>query len=88
MKNNKIDRKRVLNVLIQHETLTGDDLANKEYLGIEPDAVHLRFLLQELQDEGYIQDLAGVKPVTYTITKTGIDEGLRLRRLDEPLRKT
>lgn len=80
MTNNKIDRGVVLDTLIKHETLTIDDLAKKENIGIVPDATHLRLLLEELRDSGHLQDLPGVVPLTYTITKKGIDEGVRLKQ--------
>lgn len=79
---NKIDSKLVLNTLIQHETLTIDDLTKKENIGVLiSDTTHLRLQLEELKDNGYLEDLAGVTPLTYTITKKGIDEGVRLKKL-------
>jgi hypothetical protein len=80
MENTKIDRKLVLDVMIRHETLTVPDLAKKETLGITPDLTHLEYLLEELHDSGHLQELPGVTPLTYTITKRGIEEGLRLRK--------
>jgi hypothetical protein len=75
----KIDRKTVLDTLIKHETLTIDDLTKKENIGVVPDPEHLRFLLEELRDSGHLENLPGVEPLTYTITKKGIDEGVRLK---------
>jgi hypothetical protein len=80
MTHNKIDRKIVLETLIKHETLTIDDLEKKENIGIVPDAAHLRLLLEELRDSGHLENLPGVIPLTYTITKKGIDEGVRLKQ--------
>jgi hypothetical protein len=77
----KLDRQVVLDTLIKHETLTIDDLAKKETIGVIADVAHLRFLVEELKDSGHLQNLPGVVPLTYTITKKGIDEGVRLRNL-------
>lgn len=73
-----INRIIVLNTLIQHETLTIDDLAREENLGMVPNKDHLDFLLRELTDSGHITILNGVVPCTYTITEKGIHEGARL----------
>jgi hypothetical protein len=74
-----INRSIVLNTLIQHETLTIDDLAREENLGLIPNKDHLHFLLSELSDSGHITILNGVEPCTYTITEKGIHEGIRLK---------
>lgn len=73
-----LNRRRVLNTLIKHETLTVDDLRKEENLGIVPDEEHLNFLLTELEQSGHITLLKGVTPSTYTITVKGIEEGKRL----------
>jgi hypothetical protein len=73
-----INRQIVLNSLIKHETLTIEDIGKKENLGIVPDKIDLNSLLEELMEGGYISDLDGVVPVTYTITSKGIEEGERL----------
>lgn len=73
-----LNRKMVLNSLIQHETLTLGDLANMVNPGTVPEENHLQLLLDELHDSGYIHMLNGVTPRTYTITKKGIAEGKRL----------
>jgi hypothetical protein len=80
MKNIKIDRGLVLDSMISHETLTVADLAKQEALGTTPDIIHLEYLLEELHDSGHLQQLPGVTPLTYTITKKGIEEGVRLRK--------
>jgi hypothetical protein len=80
MKNIKIDRGLVLDSMISHETLTVTDLAKQEALGTTPDITHLKYLLEELHDSGHLQQLPGVTPLTYTITKKGIEEGVRLRK--------
>jgi hypothetical protein len=82
-KDNKIDRKIVLETLIRHETLTLPDLAKKENIGVVPDIAHLKYLLDELHDSGHLHNLPGVNPLTYTITKKGIEEGVRLRNIEE-----
>jgi predicted ArsR family transcriptional regulator len=73
-----INRSVLLKALIKHETLTIDDIAKKENLGIEPNAYHLKFLLAELCKSGHILILSGARPCTYTITDKGIEEGTRL----------
>jgi hypothetical protein len=79
---NKIDRTIVLETLIKHETLTIEDLMKKENSGVMPDQVHLKFLLEELSDSGHIVHLKGVTPLTYSITRKGIEEGVRLGKLN------
>ncbi len=76
-----ISRTTVLNTLIKHETLTITDLARKENLGMVANKVLLDFLLDELVENGEVQTLNGVIPVTYTITNKGIEEGERLNKL-------
>ena len=73
-----INRRIVLATLIKHETLTEQDVAKEENLGLVPNKVQLGFLLSELALSGHILVLPGVVPVTYTITQKGIDEGRRL----------
>ena len=81
MENIKMDRGLVLDLMISHETLTAADLAKQEMLGMTPDIAHLKYLLDELRDSGHLQQLPGVNPLTYTITKKGIEEGVRLRKI-------
>lgn len=81
MKNQKIDRRVVLDAMIRHETLSIEDLAKQETLGLTPDVTHLKYLLAELHDSGHLQQLQGVSPTTYTITRKGIEEGMRLRKI-------
>jgi len=76
-----LNRKMVLNALIKHETLTLPDLSKAENLGAVPNEHHLRFLLEELEEELYIQQLSGAGVCTYTITNKGIEEGKRLKAL-------
>ena len=73
-----INRKIMLDTLIKHETLTEEDIAKEENLGLVPNKEQLGFLLSELSLSGHIQVLSGAFPVTYTITQKGIDEGNRL----------
>ncbi|HUC80997.1 MAG TPA: hypothetical protein VMR70_08780 [Flavisolibacter sp.] len=74
-----VNRKILLDTLIKHETLTEDDIAKVENLGVVPNKQQLGFLLSELTLSGHIQVLSGAEPVTYTITQKGIDEGTRLQ---------
>jgi hypothetical protein len=78
-----VNRKVLLDTLIKHETLTVDDIAKEENLGLVPNKEQLGFLLSELSLSGHIYALSGVVPVTYTITQKGIDEGKRLGEATE-----
>lgn len=80
--NNRLDRKVVLDAMISHETITVTDLTKPENLGMTPDVTHLRYLLEELRGSGYLKELQGVSPLTYTITEKGIEEGVRLRNME------
>lgn len=73
-----LNRTLVLNTLIKHETLTLDDFAKEENLGIIPNEHHLRLLLEELESDSYVEQLDGTILCTYTITDKGIAEGKRL----------
>lgn len=75
-----LNRTRVLNTLIRHETLTVDDIAKEENLGLVPNKEHLQFLLDELIASEHIHILSGAVPCTYTITDKGIEEGKRLKK--------
>lgn len=70
-----ITRKVLLDTLIRHETLTINDICKEENLGMVPNEGQLKYLLQGLTAEGFLQILAGVSPYTYTITTKGIEEG-------------
>jgi hypothetical protein len=76
----QLNRAIVLHTLIRHETLIIEDIGKEENLGFVPNVEHLQFLflLNELQESGYIESLDGVLPCTYTITDKGIKEGVRL----------
>jgi hypothetical protein len=74
-----LNRKLLLNTLIKHETLTVTDIAEEKNLGLVPNSHHLQLLLDELEEESYIQKLGGAIPCTYTITDKGIAEGNRLK---------
>jgi hypothetical protein len=76
-----ITRKVVLDALTRHETLTIDDIAKEENLGMVPDKGQLGYLLHQLTISGHILVLDGVTPVTYTITTSGIKERDRLLTL-------
>jgi predicted transcriptional regulator len=74
-----LDRKKILNTLIKHETLLIDDLIKVENLGIVlKNNEYLKYLLIDLIRNGFIIQLDGVTPDTYTITEKGIAEGKRL----------
>jgi hypothetical protein len=78
-----VNRRILLDTLIKHETLTEEDIAKEENLGIVPNKEQLGFLLSELSLSGHILILSGAFPVTYTITQKGIDEGKRLESVAE-----
>jgi hypothetical protein len=73
-----VNRRILLNTLIKHETLTEEDIAKEENLGVVPNKEQLGFLLTELSLSGHILVLSGTLLPTYTITQKGIDEGKRL----------
>jgi len=73
-----LNRTIVLNTLIKHETLTIDDIAKEENLGIVPNEEHLQLLLDELTESNHIHILGSAVTRTYTITDKGIKEGERL----------
>lgn len=75
-----ISRKILLATLTKHETLTIDDIAKEENLGLVPDKNQLKFLLRQLTISGHILVLDGITPVTYTITTAGIDENIRFEK--------
>jgi predicted transcriptional regulator len=75
-----LNRTRVLNTLIKHETLTRDDLGKEENLGLTANEQHLTLLLEELEEASYIEKLNGT--CTYTITEKGIEEGRRLNETE------
>ena len=68
----------ILRSLIKHETLSIDDISKEANLGMAPNVHHLKSLLIDLKSNGHIDILNDVKPVTYTITQKGIEEGVRL----------
>lgn len=74
-----LNRKLLLNTLIKHETLTLTDIGREKNLGLTPNKHHLQLLLDELEEDSYIQKLDGVMPCTYTVTDKGIEEGNRLK---------
>ena len=75
-----LNRVLVLNTLIKHETLTLTDFAKEENLGLIPNEHHLRLLLEELEQDSFVEQLGGTGVCTYTITDKGIAEGKRLIR--------
>ena len=75
-----LNKNIILTTLIQHETLTIEDLLKKENLGFTPNISHLQALLIDLKKIGHIDILNNVEPVTYTITQKGIDEALQLKK--------
>jgi hypothetical protein len=74
-----LNRKLLLNTLIKHETLTVTDIGKEKNLGLTPNKHHLQILLDELEEDSYIQKLDGAVPCTYTVTDKGIEEGNRLK---------
>jgi hypothetical protein len=76
-----LNRKLLLNTLIKHETLTLSDIGREKNLGLRPNKHHLQLLLDELEEDSYIQQLHGAAVCTYTITVKGITEGKRINAL-------
>jgi hypothetical protein len=76
-----LNRKLLLNTLIKHETLTLSDIGREKNLGLRPNKHHLQLLLDELEEDSYIQQLHGAAVCTYTITGKGITEGKRINAL-------
>ena len=74
-----LNRKLLLNTLIKHETLTLTDIGREKNLGLTPNKHHLQLLLDELEEDSYIQKLDGAMHCTYTVTDKGIAEGNRLK---------
>jgi len=74
-----LNRTVVLNTLIKHETLTIDDIAKEENLGMIPNEEHLQNLLDELTESNHIHILGSAAIRTYTITDKGIRECARLK---------
>jgi hypothetical protein len=74
-----LNRKLLLDTLIKHETLTLTDIGKEKNLGLTPNKHHLQLLLDELEQDSYIQKLNGAVPCTYTVTDKGITEGNRLK---------
>ena len=72
----------ILNTLIKHETLTIEDIAKAENLGLVPNEFHLKSLLNDLINSGHIETLNGISPLTYTITTKGINEGGKFTKKD------
>ncbi|MFL5742145.1 MAG: hypothetical protein ACJ75B_18120 [Flavisolibacter sp.] len=76
---NFITRQLLLATLTKHETLTIDDLAKPENIGLLPNQGQLNYLLKQLVIGGHIMILRGASPLTYTITQGGIEENKRLQ---------
>jgi len=74
---NKVNPYIVLQVILAHDTLTINDLAQEENLRMEASHDELQPVLDQLQSDGLINTLDDVSPVTYTITDKGIAEGSR-----------
>lgn len=74
-----LNRATVLKTMIKHETLLIQDIGKEENMGFVVNREHLKFLLDELTESGYLVILAGVTPTTYTITGKGIKEAKRLQ---------
>lgn len=69
-----INRNVLLHTMIKHETLTIDDILKKENLGVEANVEQVKLLINELQNDGSIEQLNDVVPETLTITVKGISE--------------
>lgn len=78
-----INRNVLLHTMIKHETLTIQDILKKENLGVEPNAVQLKLLITDLQNDGTIEQLNDVLPETLTITVKGIAEYAGLTEADK-----
>ena len=74
-----LNRKLLLNTLIKHETMILTDIGTVKNLGLTPNRHHLQVLLDQLEQDSYIQKLSGAVPCTYTVTDKGIAEGNRLK---------
>jgi hypothetical protein len=57
------------------------DIGKEQNLGLTPNKHHLQLLLDELEQDSYIQKLGGAVPCTYTVTDKGIAEDKRLNTL-------
>ena len=75
----KLNRTLLPNTLIKHETLTVTDIGKQENLGLTPNKHHLQLLLDQLEQQSFIQKLDGAKPCTYTVTDKGIAEGNKFK---------
>jgi hypothetical protein len=73
-----VNRKVPLDTLLQHETLTEEDIAKEENLGVVPNKDQPGFLLSESSLSGHTLVLSAAEPASYTITQKGIGEGIRL----------
>jgi len=71
---NNFDRLMLLKALQIHETLTINDLAKEENLGVEVSPEDLQPVLAELESADLVDTLNGVTPATYTITDKGLAE--------------
>ena len=76
---NFVTRHLLLTTLSRYGTLTIDDIAKPENLGLLPDLSQLKYLLHQLVIRGHILVLNGAKPITYSITKEGMEENNRLQ---------
>lgn len=83
-----LNRSVVLDILIKHETLLLTDIGKEENLGFLPNKEHLRYLLDELTEGGFLAILTSAATCTYTITAKGIIEGKRLREEMACINKT
>lgn len=73
-----LNRKIILDTLIKHETIMLSEFGNDQNMGFKPNMVHMQLLLDELEQESFIQKLSGAVSCTYSITNKGIEEGERL----------
>lgn len=76
-----LNRTVVLNTLIKHETMTLEDLVKGKNFSTVPDEHHLKLLLKELEEDGYIEQIGAIESCTLTITSKGIAEGNRTSAL-------
>ena len=72
---NQVNPNTVLKVILEHDTLTINDLIKEENLRMEASHEELQPVLDQLKSDGLINTLDNVTPATYTITDKGIVEG-------------
>jgi hypothetical protein len=64
-----LTRQMILNALIQHGTLSLQELADPDKLGMKPDIGQLSFLLSELKKAGDVAIFNPMTPYIYSIAQ-------------------